>query len=144
MDIEYIKGILPHREPFLFIDKILEIEKGVKIEASRKFAKTEYFFEGHFPGSPVVPGVIIVEALAQVGGILVYESFKDDIKNMLPALAGLENVRFKRPVVPGDIVTLDVNLLKARSRLWKMYGEAKVHGAVVAQAEILASVFPKQ
>ncbi len=144
MDIEYIKGILPHRSPFLFVDEILEVEKGVKILASKKFHSSEYFFEGHFPGNPVVPGVIIVEALAQVGGILVYESFKDDIKDMLPALAGLENVRFKKPVLPDDEVRMTVNLIKARSRLWKLSGEAKVGDDVVAQAEILASVFTKQ
>lgn len=144
MDIDYIKSILPHRAPFLFIDRIISIDKGEKIEAIRKFSCDEYFFEGHFPGSPVVPGVIIVEALAQVGGILVYESFKEDIKDMLPALAGLESVRFKKPVVPDDEVILSVNLLKARSRLWKLSGEAKVGDSVVAQAEILASVFAKQ
>lgn len=141
MDINYIKSILPHRKPFLFVDKILSIEKGVKIEALRKFSSDEYFFEGHFPGSPLVPGVIIVEALAQVGGILVYESFKDEIKDMLPALAGLEGVRFKKPVLPDDEVTLSVTMQKARSRLWKMSGEASVGGSKVAQAEILASVF---
>ncbi len=143
MDTEYIKSILPHRDPFLFVDKILEIEKGVRIKALRKFSSKEYFFSGHFPGNPVVPGVVIAEALAQVGGILVYESYKEDIVDMLPALAGLENVRFKKPVLPDDEVILSVNLLKSRSRLWKMSGEAKVGDSVVAQAEILASVFPK-
>jgi beta-hydroxyacyl-ACP dehydratase FabZ len=141
MDIKYIKDILPHREPFLFIDKIIKIEKGVKIQALKKFTNKEYFFEGHFPENPVVPGVIIIESLAQAGGILVYESFKEDLNNKLPALAGLESVRFKKPVFPDDEVKLTVSLLKSRSRLWKMYGEAEVGDSKVAQAEILASVF---
>jgi beta-hydroxyacyl-ACP dehydratase FabZ len=126
MDTKYIKGILPHRDPFLFVDKILEIEKGVKIQALRKFTNKELFFKGHFPENPVVPGVIIIESLAQAGGILVYESFKEDINDKLPALVGLENVRFKKPVFPDDEVKLTVSLLKSRSRLWKMYGEASV------------------
>jgi len=141
MDIKYIKGILPHREPFLFVDEILAIEKGIKIEALKKFSNNEYFFEGHFPDNPVVPGVIIVESLAQAGGILVYESFKEDMNDRLPALVGLENVRFKKPVFPDDEVKLTVTLLKSRSRLWKMYGEASINNEKVAQAEILASVF---
>ncbi|MHC4307676.1 MAG: 3-hydroxyacyl-ACP dehydratase FabZ [Planctomycetota bacterium] len=141
MDIEYIKGILPHRDPFLFVDKILTIEKGVKIEALRKFTSKEPFFKGHFPGNPVVPGVVLVESLAQVGGILVFESFKEDLHDKLPALVGLENVKFKKPVFPDDEVKLTVTLLKSRSRLWKMYGEASIGGSKVAQAEILASVF---
>lgn len=141
MDIKYIKGILPHRDPFLFVDEILEIEKGVKIQALRKFTNKEYFFKGHFPENPVVPGVIIIEALAEAGGILVYESFKEDIKDKLPALVGLDNVRFKKPVFPDDEVKLTVSLLKSRSRLWKMYAEASVGDFKVAQAEILASVF---
>ena len=141
MDTEYIKGILPHRDPFLFVDEILKIEKGVKIEALRKFTKKEPFFKGHFPGNPVVPGVVLVESLAQAGGILVFESFKEDLSDKLPALVGLENVRFKRPVFPDDEVKLTVTLLKSRSRLWKMHGEAFVGDLMVAQAEILASVF---
>ena len=141
MDTKYIKGILPHRDPFLFVDEILEIEKGVKIQALRKFTNKEYFFKGHFPENPVVPGVIIIEALAQAGGILVYESFKEDIKDKLPALVGLDNVRFKKPVFPDDEVKLTVSLLKSRSRLWTMYAEASVGDFKVAQAEILASVF---
>ena len=88
-----------------------------------------------------MPGVIIIESLAQAGGILVYESFKEDINDKLPALVGLENVRFKKPVFPDDEVKLTVSLLKSRSRLWKMYGEASVGDFKVAQAEILASVF---
>ena len=119
----------------------MENEKGVKIQAVRKFTNKEYFCKGHFPENPVVPGVIIIEALAQAGGILVYESFKEDIKDKLPALVGLDNVRFKKPVFPDDEVKLTVSLLKSRSRLWKMYAEASVGDFKGAQAEILASVF---
>ncbi|HSE83786.1 MAG TPA: 3-hydroxyacyl-ACP dehydratase FabZ [Thermodesulfobacteriota bacterium] len=141
MDSEEVKALLPHREPFLFIDRVIELQPGVRIVAVRKFHPGEGFFRGHFPGNPIVPGVIIVEALAQAGGILVYSSYTEELKGKTPALVGLENVRFKKPVLPGDEVSLDVQISRGRSRIWKLKGEAFVGEAKVAEAEILASVF---
>src|SRR5574341_2279814 len=99
MSEEDIKRFLPHREPFLFVDGVIEMEPGERIVAFKVFRPEEEFFKGHFPGNPVVPGVIIVEALAQAGGILAYAT--DPEVNKMPALAGLENVKFRKPVFPG-------------------------------------------
>ncbi len=136
-----IREILPHRDPFLFVDKILSLEKNKMIKALRKFGKEEYFFKGHFPSYPVVPGVIIVESLAQAGGILVFESFKDNLRGKLPALVGINRVKFRKPVLPGNEVILEVIMLKSRSRLWKLGGRAFLDNEIVAEAEITASVF---
>ncbi|GIW47260.1 MAG: 3-hydroxyacyl-[acyl-carrier-protein] dehydratase FabZ [Deltaproteobacteria bacterium] len=141
MNKEDIKKLIPHREPFLFVDEVVHIEPGVSIVAVKSFEPSEFFFKGHFPGHPVVPGVIIVEALAQVGGILVCFSFGNEFKEGLPALAGLENVRFRKPVLPGDRVTLQAHILRGRSRMWKIRGDAFVEGVKVAEADILASLF---
>lgn len=141
MNLLNIEQILPHRDPFLFIDSVSSINKHKDITAFRKFSDKEYFFKGHFPGNPVVPGVIIIESLAQAGGILVYESFKENLQGKLPALAGLNNVRFRKPVRPNDNVMLKVKLLKSRSILWKLSGSAYVDDDLVAEAEITASVF---
>jgi 3-hydroxyacyl-[acyl-carrier-protein] dehydratase len=139
MSGEEIKRFLPHREPFLFIDRVLEMEPGKRIVAVKRFSSEEEFFRGHFPGNPVVPGVIIVEALAQAGGILAYAT-DPEVKKM-PALVGLENVKFRKPVLPGMEIKLNVQILKRRAQMWKMKGEAFVEGAKVAEAEILASLF---
>ena len=141
MSILVVKDILPHRDPFLFIDSVVNLVKFKEITALRKFGKEEHFFKGHFPDYPVVPGVIIVEALAQAAGILVYESYKENLKGKLPALAGLNNVKFRKPVRPDDLVTLKVDLLKSRASLWKLQGRAFLDNDLVAEAEITASVF---
>jgi 3-hydroxyacyl-[acyl-carrier-protein] dehydratase len=135
---EEVKRFLPHREPFLFIDGVVEIESGVRILAVKRFRPEEEFFKGHFPGNPIVPGVIIIEALAQAGGILAYST--DPEVKKIPALVGLENVKFRKPVLPGMEVNLDVQILKRRAQMWKMKGEAFVGGLKVAEAEILASL----
>lgn len=139
MGEEEIKKFLPHREPFLFIDGVLEIEPGERIVAVKRFGLEEGFFRGHFPGNPVVPGVIIVEALAQAGGILAYAT--DPVDKKMPALVGLENVKFRKPVLPDTEVKLSVQILKRRAQMWKMKGEAFVEGIKVAEAGILASLF---
>jgi len=136
-----VKGILPHRDPFLFVDKVISLDKSKEIIATRKFGLDESFFKGHFPKYPVVPGVIIVEALAQAAGILVYESFKENLQGKLPALAGLNSVKFRKPVRPDDTITLKVELLKSRATLWKLLGQAYLDHELVAEAEITASVF---
>ena len=141
MNREEIKNFIPHREPFLFVDGVLEMEPGAWILALKSFEPGEGFFMGHFPESPVVPGVIIIESLAQAGAILVYASQQEELKGKRPALVGLENVRFRKPVLPSDQVKLHVQIIKKRTQMWKMKGEAFVQEAVVSEAEILASLF---
>lgn len=141
IDKEGVKKLIPHREPFLFVDGVIEIEPAVKIVAVKTFGAEEEFFRGHFPNNPIVPGVILIEAIAQAGGILVYCSYSEKLEGREPALVGLENVKFRRPVRPEDEVKLHVHVLKERPRMWKMKGEAFVNGMKVAEAEILASVF---
>ncbi|HEY7536098.1 MAG TPA: 3-hydroxyacyl-ACP dehydratase FabZ [Thermodesulfobacteriota bacterium] len=140
MSRDDIKGLLPHREPFLFVDGVLELEPGERIIAFKLFHPEEEFFKGHFPGNPVVPGVIFVEALAQAGGILAYATEKQELKGMAPALVGLDNVKFRRFVLPGREIKLDVKVLKRRDRVWRMKGEAFDDGVKVAEAEILATL----
>jgi beta-hydroxyacyl-ACP dehydratase FabZ len=141
MDLEQIKQFIPHREPFLFLDGVLEIEEGARILAVKRFGPEEGFFKGHFPGNPVVPGVIVIESLAQAGAVLVYASSPEGLRGRQPALVGLENVRFRKPVLPLDEVKLRVEILRKRPQMWKMKGEAFVGDTRVAEAEMMASLF---
>jgi 3-hydroxyacyl-[acyl-carrier-protein] dehydratase len=141
MDREEIKKLIPHREPFLFVDNVLEMEPGTRIVASKRFEPDEDFFKGHFPGVPIVPGVIIIESLAQTGAILLYASQPEELKGKQPALVGLENVRFRKPVLPANQVKLQVEILKKRTQMWRMKGEAFIGETKVSEAEILASLF---
>lgn len=144
IDREEIKSYIPHRDPFLFVDRVIEIEKGSRILAVRSFGTEEEFFKGHFPGNPIVPGVLIVEALAQAGGILIYASFTDELEaqgHTGAYLAGLENVRFRQVVKPGDLIKLDVRIERRRSRLFRFRAEAFVDDSKAAEAEILVSLY---
>ena len=139
MRLEYrdIVRRLPHRYPFLLVDRVVEFADGESIVALKSVTANEPFFSGHFPGHPIMPGVLICEALVQAGGLLASCS-----KDGLPAdhavvLAGLEHVRFRRPVVPGDQLRLEVSLIHKRRPLWKMKGKALVDGQVAAEAEFL-------
>lgn len=141
---EEIKNYLPHREPFLFVDRVIELKKGSRIVAQRTFEPEEEFFKGHFPGNPIVPGVIIVEALAQAGGVLVYYSFTEELeaKGLTGAyLAGLENVRFRQVVKPGDLIKLDVSIQRKRSRIIRFKAGAYVNDSKAAEAEIIVSLY---
>ena len=141
LGVDEIKELIPHREPFLFVDSVLEIEKGRKIAAEKLFSPEEFFFRGHFPGNPIVPGVIVTEALAQAGGVLFNYSFGEEIKQEgfdNAYLMGLDRCRFRAPVVPGDRVILEVELVRRRSRIIFFSGKASVDGKQVAEAEISA------
>lgn len=144
IDREEIESYIPHRDPFLFVDRVLEMEKGSRILAERSFEPQQEFFKGHFPGNPIVPGVIIVEALAQAGGILIYASFTEELEEQGLTgayLAGLEKVRFRQVVKPGDLIKLDVRIVRRRSRLIRFKAEAFVDDSKAAEAEILVSLY---
>ncbi len=134
-----IQKILPHRYPFLLVDRIVELEPRVRIVGIKQVTANEHYFVGHFPNAPVMPGVLQIEALAQVGAILALREFEDrDAK--IPFFSGIENARFRRPVVPGDTLVLEVTALRIGSKVQKMKGVAMVDGKVTAEAEIMSVI----
>jgi 3-hydroxyacyl-[acyl-carrier-protein] dehydratase len=139
LDSKAIQAILPHRYPFLLVDKIIELVPRERIVGIKQVTINEYFFRGHFPEAPVMPGVLIIEALAQVGAILALREFADRDKK-IPFFSGIETARFRRPVVPGDTLTLEVVPLRMGSKVQKMRGEAKVDGQLAAEAEIMSVI----
>ena len=143
LDSMAIQAILPHRYPFLLVDKIIELEPRVRIVGIKQVTVNEQFFQGHFPGAPVMPGVLQIEALAQVGAILALREFEDR-DNKIPYFTGLENCRFRRPVVPGDTLTLEVTALRIGSKVQKMKGVASVDGQVAAEAEIISIIADRE
>jgi 3-hydroxyacyl-[acyl-carrier-protein] dehydratase len=136
LDSRAIQEILPHRYPFLLVDKIVELEPKVRIVGIKQVTINEQFFQGHFPGAPVMPGVLQIEAMAQVGAILALREFSDR-DSKIPFFSGIENARFRRPVVPGDTLTIEVTALRIGSKVQKMRGETRVDGQVTAEAEIM-------
>ena len=139
MDIKDILAILPHRYPFVMVDRILEIEVGKYIVGLKNVTFNEPFFQGHFPGEPVMPGVLIMEGMAQVGALLAYRSIPEAIGNKLVYFAGLDGVRFRKVVRPGDQVIYRLEIIKLKAKLSKMSGKAYVDDQLVAEAELLAS-----
>jgi beta-hydroxyacyl-ACP dehydratase FabZ len=137
-DVKEILKHLPHRYPFLLVDRIVEIHGAERIVGIKNVSFNEYFFNGHFPNRPVMPGVLICEAMAQVGAILAQNARGGMNDHKVFVLTGLDNVKFKRPVEPGDQLRLELVALKRRGSFWKMQGTATVDGKVVAQAEISA------
>jgi 3-hydroxyacyl-[acyl-carrier-protein] dehydratase len=144
MEIEQVMQYLPHRYPFLLIDRVIELELGKSITAIKNVTINEPFFPGHFPGTPVMPGVLILEAMAQAAGIL---SFKT--KNYTPDqigviyFAGIDNARFKKPVKPGDQLVLKAEIVREMRGIWKYKGRAEVDGVMVAEADLMATLRDK-
>ncbi len=131
-----IAALLPHRYPFQFIDRVLEFEDGRRIVALKNVSINEPFFRGHFPEQPVMPGVLICEALAQAGALLAHRSQDGVQPGKVVVLTGLDRARFRRPVVPGDQLLLEVVVLKRHRPLWKLHGIARVDGQAVAEADL--------
>lgn len=138
MDIHKIQSLLPHRYPFLLIDRVLECDPGEHLVAIKNVSINEPFFQGHFPSKPVMPGVLLIEAMAQATGLLAMES-ADVPKDAIYYLVGIDNARFKRPVVPGDQLVVDVQLRKHKRDIWVFATEAKVDGALAASADIMCT-----
>ena len=141
MDINEIMRLLPHRYPFLLVDRVLECEAGQRIKAVKNVTLNEPFFQGHFPGYPVMPGVLVIEAMAQVSAILAYVTRGEchDAKSLL-FFAGIDDARFKRPVFPGDQLVLESVELNVVRSVFKFAAKASVGGELVAEAQLMAAV----
>ena len=142
--LDEIKRVLPHRYPFLLVDRILSMELGQHIVGLKNVTVNEPFFSGHFPNNPIMPGVLIVEAMAQVAGILALLSTPENLGNQNIFLMSLDKVRFRRPVVPGDQLILDLKVLRGGKKFFKMEGKATVDDNLVAEAELMAMVGKKE
>ncbi len=139
MDVKEIQKLIPHRFPFLLVDRVVSVEPGQRLTAYKNVTINEPFFQGHFPGLPVMPGVLIVEALAQAAALLAYKT-EQSAENKVALLMSLDNVKFRKPVVPGDRLQLDIEVQKKKGPIWKQKGTATVDGQKVAEAEIMAMV----
>ncbi|MGH7587971.1 MAG: bifunctional UDP-3-O-[3-hydroxymyristoyl] N-acetylglucosamine deacetylase/3-hydroxyacyl-ACP dehydratase [Gemmatimonadota bacterium] len=142
MDIQSVLETLPHRYPFLLVDRVVEMEEGKRVVGIKNVTISEPFFQGHFPGHPVMPGVLIVESMGQVGGLLLM-SLVDDSESKVVYFTGLDNVRFRHPVRPGDQLVCELELVRRRGTHCKMRGIARVGETVVAEADLMASLVPK-
>jgi beta-hydroxyacyl-ACP dehydratase FabZ len=138
-DVKSIMQYLPHRYPFLLVDRVIELVNDQRIVALKNVTLNEPFFQGHFPDTPIMPGVLIVEAMGQAGGMLVFQSLPPEARGKPIYFMGFDKVRFRKPVVPGDQLFLELEMLKIRSKAVKMAGTAKVDGKVVAEAQLMAA-----
>jgi 3-hydroxyacyl-[acyl-carrier-protein] dehydratase len=143
LDITAIERILPHRYPFLLVDRVDEISEE-RLVARKMVTRNEPFFDGHFPGHPVMPGVLILEALAQAGALMAAQLSGFDPATHVIYLMAIDKARFRKPVVPGDLLRLELVPLRKGGAIWKLRGEAKVDDAVVAEVELMATIQPRQ
>ncbi len=134
--------ILPHRYPFLLVDRIVALEEGKRVIGIKNVTANEPFFQGHFPGNPIMPGVLIIEAMAQVGGVLARLSVPGAMENQESNIffMAMDKVKFRRPVIPGDQIRFELEALRTGSRVWKMAGKAYVNSELVAEAELTATI----
>ncbi len=139
-EIQEIMKFLPHRYPFILVDRILDVIPEKEVVALKNVTINEPFFQGHFPGTPIMPGVLIIEAMAQAGGVLAYESVPDKMQGSLIYFMGIDKVKFRKPVVPGDQLIIHVKILKLRNTAVKMSGTATVNDKLVAEAEFMATL----
>lgn len=143
LDIQDIFGYLPHRYPFLLVDRIVEYVPDEKIVGLKNVTINEPYFQGHFPGVPIMPGVLLIEAMAQVGGVLVFQTLKDR-EQKLVFLMGVDNAKFRRPVRPGDQIVIKMVVVKVKARVGKLRGQAYVDDQLCCEADILFSLVDKQ
>ncbi len=142
INIQEIMGFLPHRYPFLLLDRIVEFEPGTRLVAIKNVTMNEPFFQGHFPGYPLMPGVLIVEAMAQAGGVIMMHSLPDRDKKLV-VFTGIETAKFRRPVTPGDQLRIEVEVISMRTRLGRITGKAFVDGKLCCEATLACSVVPR-
>jgi 3-hydroxyacyl-[acyl-carrier-protein] dehydratase len=140
IQIPKILEILPHRYPLVMVDRVTDLRPGQWIRGHKMVSSNEPWSTGHFPGTPILPGVLVIEALAQIGGILAYASEPFDANTSLMYFLGIDKAKFRHIVTPGDRLDLEVHILHHRSNVWKMRGEATVEGTLCAQAELLSSI----
>jgi 3-hydroxyacyl-[acyl-carrier-protein] dehydratase len=144
LDVLGIEALIPHRYPFLLVDRVVVFEKMKRLVALKSVTRNEPFFQGHFPGHPVMPGVLILEALAQSAALLALRSAEGDYSKKVTYLTGIDAARFRRPVVPGDRLELHVEVVKQRGAIFKVRGEARVDGEVAAEAELMAMLVDRE
>jgi beta-hydroxyacyl-ACP dehydratase FabZ len=141
IDIQEIMNTLPHRYPFLLVDKIVEMEMGKRIVGIKNVTINEPFFQGHFPGMPIMPGVLILEAMAQVSGVMALKTVPpEQVKNKVIFFMTIDKVKFRKPVVPGDQIRFEMEVLRMRSNSMSFKGQAIVDGAVTSEAEMMAMI----
>jgi 3-hydroxyacyl-[acyl-carrier-protein] dehydratase len=146
LDVEGIQKFLPHRPPFLLVDRVVEFEPYSRLVGLKGVTMNEPFFTGHFPGKPVMPGVLILEALAQAAALLAMKSIagEEDIEDKVTLLMSIDGAKFRRPVVPGDRLELRIEVLKRKGAIWRQKGAAAVDGQIVAEAEFMAMLADRE
>ncbi|RLB04408.1 MAG: 3-hydroxyacyl-[acyl-carrier-protein] dehydratase FabZ [Deltaproteobacteria bacterium] len=144
IDVNEIMSFLPHRYPFLFVDRIIELQEGKRIVGIKNVTINEPFFQGHFPGEPVMPGVLIIEAMGQTAGVLAYKAMGKEAEGKAVYLMSINRVKFRRPVVPGDQLRLELDVVRHKGFIWAFKGKAFVEDQVVAEAELMATIMEKE